>query len=875
MIGQAVRRLRAVIAAYPHESVVLVYALLYLLSVIITTPTSATLSNISAFLYLGIGVATIWSQISAGRAATDRRARRGWLLLACASAAIWLSGTAWTAWLAWSGRDFSPLVSAWIGFAHVPFAVSAFLSFPSDPRVSLREKSVRIDAALLLVGGLALSWHFGLRPHSAASGAWSADTIAMAGEWAVLVGECMVTLAGAWAVLRAVDRAARIAIGLVFCGHLVFVLSDFFWTFAEASYVPGHWVDAIFFVAWILRWAGARYAFRRAIRHPMHASMSDSAGRESRRAEVITPLPSAATSSSMVSNVAASTARSGLGPSLFVVFAYSLLLLALALQPARSAVDIAVVAALMTALLLMRQHMALSETRTLARATLEQGERFRSLLATSTDFVLVVESDHRVTYASPSVELVVGPLLGKPLTDVLHENDRNSMRSVLASGAPPDTARSLRSRVRTSAGSWRSVEFRVQDHRTDPLVHGFVVNGRDITEELELEGQLGHARKLATLSDMGGRIAHAFNNALAVLMGHAELVTDQLEANAPAREDVRAIKAAAERGAGITRQLLGFSGRHVIRPESVRPAAVIWELQPTLLRLLPPHIRLVLECDSETSPVMLDRAQFEQVLINLVANARDAMPSGGRLTVGVVQRDDEVLVSVVDEGIGMHEDIRARIFEPFFTTKPPGRGTGLGLAMVASIIKRAGGHVDVVSSEGSGTQFTIHLPVSSVEPVVADANTGNGANATNDEAESATADALSIQPGERRSVVLLVDDDALVRRASRRLLERAGYAVLEAASGAAAIAIASKPETTVDVLLTDLMMPEMSGREVIARFRQLRSTVPIVCITGYAAERDEDASLALEVSEIVAKPFSAEALGRAIATALTSRERQP
>ena len=808
---------------YRHETWVAGYAAAWLALLAVPKVEGGWLSAVHNALYFGMGALTTWSQVEAGRRiADDARTRRAWYMLAASSAVLFLGGGAWTAFIALRPGSAAPGVATWVDLSYIPFAFAAFVAFPADPGYTLRDRRTRLDGALFVLGAAALSWHFALRPVLAAPA--GSMTLLYALQ---VVGEWVVAIAASAAMLRTADRTTRVAVGFALAGHLMYILTDFFWTEARGSYVPGHWVDALWFGAWIMRWIGARRAI-----HGTPGPVDD-----------------------------ADVYHGGLAPSLFVVGAYFLLLLALLLDELGGATDIAVAATAMTALLLLRQRVALADNRRLALATAMQAARFRALVASAMDYVLVVGEDLRVTYASPSVERLSGALVGEPFLELLHADDRDGMRSWLAERPATLEARAYRCRLRVAAGDWRDVEFRVQDRRTDPLVLGFVVNGRDIGAELALESQLGHARKLATLSAMAGRIAHAFNNTLAVLQGHAEMLAEDLPPDQPAREDARAIRAAAERGAGITRQLLGFSGRHVIRPELVRPSEVIGDLLPTLGRLLPPGIAVEVEGPGSQLAVRVDRAQFEQVLVNLVANARDGMPDGGRLRLSVAERSPagapvrtEVAIAVSDEGVGIPDEVRGRIFEPFFTTKPPGRGTGLGLAMVASIVKRAGGRVEVESAAGRGTTFTIVLPV--------------------DEARGTpVAPVAAVVATPASGSVLLVDDDTLVRGASRRMLQRAGYAVLEAHDGALALAIAARPEVRIDVLLTDLMMPGLSGRDIIPRFRELRPGVPIVCVTGFATERESDSPLALDVHAIVAKPFTAETLTGALAGAIADATR--
>jgi signal transduction histidine kinase/ActR/RegA family two-component response regulator len=465
---------------------------------------------------------------------------------------------------------------------------------------------------------------------------------------------------------------------------------------------------------------------------------------------------------------------------------------------------------------------------------------------------------------------VLGDVEGASFGALLHPADRAGALDWLEERSSSLGLRAYRCRLRAPEGEWRDIELRAQDRRDDPAVEGFVINARDVSHETALEQALGHSRKLAMLSEMAGRIAHSFNNTLAALQVHAEVLARDLPEGALAREDARAIGAAAERGAGITRQLLGFSGRHVIRPEALRPVAVLESLRNTLAQLLGPGRTCAIVADAPDATVLVDRAQLEQVIVNLVANARDAMPGAGTVTLRVALESPSgtapvttpvttdpvdgtrVVIEVSDQGTGIPAELLPRVFEPFFSTKAPGRGTGLGLAMVASIVRRAGGTVEIHSEVGVGTRVRLLLPAQRRVPrplaIVAAA----------DEAPAVSAR------------VLLVDDDALVRRASVRMLQRAGYAVVDAEDGATALAIAADPNERIDLLLTDLMMPGLSGREVVARFRVLRPGVPIVCITGFATERADDRSLALEVHAIIAKPFTSAGLQQALREALRS-----
>lgn len=767
--------------------------------------------NLAYFALGAITSAVLWRT---GTASGDPRLRRALRLMAVAHALVTANGFVWTYWQQAVGVPFSDSVNRLTDVAYVPFLCASFLSFPVDPGVRWRDARVRVDGALFAVGALALSWHFAVAP-MLAGGDELSDALVQGIEW-------LATIAASVALLRARDRHIRRIIGVALAAHILYIITDYFWVRVVLDYAPGHWVDALWFGAWVLRWGAALRAIE---------------------AVQARPTPHRSTSGS-------------LAPSLFVAAAYALLLLAFAVEGGRSTLDVVVAAALMTVLLIVRQWITLHENAGLATETARQAAVFRTLVASASDLVLLVRDDRRIAYASPSAERVLGPVDGLAFGALLHPADRTGALEWLEERATSLGVRAYRCRLRAPEGTWRDIELRAQDRRDDPAVEGFVLNARDVSQETALEQALGHSRKLAMLSEMAGRIAHSFNNTLAALQVHAEVLARDLPEGALAREDARAIGAAAERGAGITRQLLGFSGRHVIRPVPVEPAQILEALRPTFAQLLGPMRTCVLRVDAPSATVLLDRAQLEQVLVNLVANARDAIPVTGTVTLRVAAEPPaggdgaQVLIEVTDDGTGIAPEHLARVFEPFFSTKSPGRGTGLGLAMVASIIRRAGGTVEMCSTVGIGTTARIRLPahrrISSPVLVV---------------------DAVEAAPASTARI-LLVDDDALVRRASTRMLTRSGFAVVDAEDGARALAIAEDPAERIDLLITDLMMPGLSGREVVARFRVLRPGTPIICVTGYATEREDDQSLAQQVNAIIAKPFTTTALTQAIAAAL-------
>ncbi|MGQ0648577.1 MAG: hybrid sensor histidine kinase/response regulator [Gemmatimonadaceae bacterium] len=804
---------------YRQEWFVGAYAVAYVVALSVAPRDSARWMTFVNALYFVFGLVTVVAHVRLARdPEADRRTRRAWALLAAASLAVLAGGILWT--FSENGQIVVPKWLEWLQTAHAPLATIAFLTFPADPRVTLRDSRVRIDAILLAVGAGALSWFFTLQPllHSETAGQTATTLVTFALDW-------LTVLAASIAYLRSRHSATRGAVSLLLGAHVMFVLSDFVWLKWQATYTPGHWLDAMWFIAWGMRWAAARFAHHR--------------GRVERRA-----------------TRHREQYRSGIAPSIFVAGAYTLLVFTVLRGEAIDAVAIGFVATVMTGLLLARQGAELEENRRLAQATMAQTARYRSIVAHASDFVMVVNNQLEVVYVSPSVTQAGIATIGASFGQLVHPGDVDGVQLWLARLEHAPTV-PHQCRLLAGAERWIDVELRAQDLNDDPHVRGFVINGRDISDEVALEARLRQAHKLAALHDLAGRIAHAYNNSLASIQGHAELLAQESVEAGAATEEVDAIRCAAERGAGITRQLLGFSGRHVIQPVLLEPAIVLGDLMPTFVKLLPTGIDLQIDAGHRGVHVVFDRAQLEQVLVNLVANARDAMPNGGTVRVSTrVAADGEagrVILEVSDTGTGIPDHLRSRIFEPFFTTKSPGHGTGLGLAMVQTIVTRAHGTIAVLSERDRGSTFTVSLPMAKQRAVI-------------------TVPKEARVPSTGTGVVLLVDDEPAVLRASRRMLERAGFEVIEASSGAAAIAAMRQPGH-LDVLVTDYMMRHVSGRDVIEAFRTARPGVPVICITGFAAESDDAAPLALEVHAIVAKPFSSAVLVSAVSSAIASAAR--
>ncbi len=383
----------------------------------------------------------------------------------------------------------------------------------------------------------------------------------------------------------------------------------------------------------------------------------------------------------------------------------------------------------------------------------------------------------------------------------------------------------------------------------------------DVTSRRQLEAQLRQAQKMEAVGQLAGGVAHDFNNLLTAIMGYGQLIQVRLAPDDPAIHDSGEILKAAERAASLTRQLLAFSRRQLLEPRVLDLNAVITGLDKMLRRLIGEDIDLVTAPTSELGMVRADPGQIEQVLMNLVVNARDAMPHGGRLTIETanvtlgedyarahvdVKPGRHVMLAVSDTGVGMSPETRARIFEPFFTTKETGKGTGLGLSTVHGIVRQSEGHIEVYTEPGHGTTFKICLP--RVEGAV--------------EPADARQDALERVAG--TETILVVEDEESIRGVIRASLEVYGYRVLEAADGSEGITICERREQRIDLLMADVVMPLMGGPELVRRIGMVRPDLPVLLISGYTDRALTHQGLRESETAFLQKPFTPEALARKV-----------
>jgi PAS domain S-box-containing protein len=398
----------------------------------------------------------------------------------------------------------------------------------------------------------------------------------------------------------------------------------------------------------------------------------------------------------------------------------------------------------------------------------------------------------------------------------------------------------------------------------------FVAVKHDISEHLRLADQLMHAQKMDAIGQLAGGVAHDYNNMLSVILGHAELALDKVISTDPARENLIEIVDAAKRSTEVTRQLLAFARKQPIAPQILDMNDTIQAMLKMLRRLIGEDIDLELKPGRELWPVRVDPIQFDQILANLCVNSRDAISGPGKILIetGTVTLDpdycsynpgfvpgDFVLLAVSDTGCGMEKEVLNRLFEPFFTTKPPGRGTGLGLAMVYGIVKQNNGFIHVYSEPNAGTCFKIYLPR---QVGVIDTRRAENANE------------MPLGGGE---TVLLVEDELSIMNMVRLMLEKLGYQVLSAATPQKALDLAAECNGHIELLVTDVVMPQMNGHELAARLITRYPSIKTLFISGYTADAIAHRGMLNEGIHFMPKPFSKRELAAKVRDALEDKPR--
>jgi PAS domain S-box-containing protein len=500
----------------------------------------------------------------------------------------------------------------------------------------------------------------------------------------------------------------------------------------------------------------------------------------------------------------------------------------------------------------------------------EQRALLTALVNAAPVAIVAVDAEERVTLWNPAAERLFGwsaaEVLGRPLplSEPFDSEEYQPVRDRVRSG---QTVTGLETRRERKDGSRVDVLLSCAPFRDAQAdLSGAIALYQDLTEYRRLEEQLRQSQKMEAIGQLAGGVAHDFNNLLTVIKAYSGIIADQMDDSNPLKVDVGEIQRAAGRASSLTQQLLAFSRKQVLEPGVLDLNTISRELEPMVRRLIGDDIQVVLRLDDTIGKVKADRSQVEQVLINLIVNARDAMPGGGTVSIEtanvelsdsyarlrpVVAPGKYVMIAVSDTGEGMDEETQSRIFEPFFTTKPAGKGTGLGLSTVYGIVKQSSGYIWVYSEPRIGTTFKVYLPLMEAEEI-----------------RVAAAERAVRKPSLGSETVLLVEDEPSVRSIARRILERNGYTVLEAHDGRHALRVADQYRQPIQLLLTDMMMPELTGRDVWRSLAPKRSELRVLYMSGYTNDDMVRRGLIDADSAFVQKPFTAVDLARAVRSTL-------
>jgi len=502
-------------------------------------------------------------------------------------------------------------------------------------------------------------------------------------------------------------------------------------------------------------------------------------------------------------------------------------------------------------------------------------DRLRSVLNSVPDVLFSMSRDGgQVHYISPAAAQVFGYGAEEVRADTdvwyrrVSPEDEASVRASLELAVATGKSQTVEYRFRHRDESVRGIQTTfVPVSDGSGVVSRVDGISRDVTQQRRLEEQFRQAQKMEAVGQLAGGVAHDFNNLLTVITSYGDLLLSDLEATDPRRKDVEEIRKAALGAAGLTRQLLAFSRQQVLEPRVLELNAIVSSAEKMLQRLIGEDIGLVTVLAPDLGAVKADPGQLEQVIMNLAVNARDAMPEGGKLTLETANMELDatytaehtpvrpgayVVLSVSDTGVGMDEQTKRRIFEPFFTTKEQGKGTGLGLATVYGIVKQSGGFIWVYSEVGHGTTFKVYFPRVD-EPA--------------DVAQRAATLPASVRGTE---TVLLAEDAAALRAVARRVLERGGYTVLEAPSGKTALDLAVEHDGRIHLLITDVIMPEMSGRQLAERLKEQRPELKVLFVSGYTDDSIIRHGILEPGIAFLQKPFSPEVLARKVREVLDS-----
>jgi PAS domain S-box-containing protein len=824
-------------------------------------------------LYVPVGlVAVVLASVVAWSRGSEALERVAWTLLASSLAAFWIADVVWVVEEVAGGSVQSP---AWsdIGYlAYYPLLLIATLMLCRRAEASAERLRIALDMGIIFLGGSCLVWYFVMRPalDGLEGGLGAAITVAYS------IGDLFLVVGIATLAVRPNRLRSHTSLMLLLAAVITGFVADLAYGYTTLldAYDYGDTIDAVYLVAWFLFAAAAAAEYSRGVKQTGARASSTEGPKLGDRATIL--------------SYAA------------VVIAIAALVWVLREHFGAGEGVAASVAVLVTLLVMARQVVVSRDNARLRaeKAVKASEERFQEALKRTQflvdhagESILWFDPEGRVVDANVTACRMLGysreELLGLSVSQIDPEFERDpSLWAVHWDLLLKQRSRVFEAAHRTKSGDVVPVEVTVNylEYGGERFSCSFA---RDISERKraeeslhEAEARLRQSQKMDAVGQLAGGIAHDFNNLLTAILGYCELILVEDGRSAESlRADVAEIRGAAERAAALTRQILTFSRRQPLEPKITSLNDVVASAGRLLRRTLGEHIDLVTRLDSATGAVEVDPTQFEQVVMNLAVNARDAMPEGGTLTIetGKVEIDEGyclshpgmqpgryVVLAVSDSGVGMDEDTKNRAFEPFFTTKEKGKGTGLGLATVYGIVKQSGGDIFIYSEPGNGTTVKVLLP---------EARGGSGEARTAQGAKETTASAEERGPLARNTsgekTILLVEDEDGLRSLVRRILESRGYMVREGATGEEALAILHQHGPGIGLLLTDMILPgSVQGGELAQRARGILPELPVLFMSGYTREAAVRAGKVGSEVDYLEKPFTPEALVQRVRRAL-------